>query len=451
MSAQESWMKTVLLPIVLALVVVGVMTIFGLLSRARASEAEKKVSTHEATSNDVVMGRQKHIAVQVMGVQWINPVMRRSYPTQWNLLWTLGAAKTDVDDYDAKHDPDYKPRQGMLPAISVIADNELKDLSLIDYIEAYTVRMLISYRTPYFTNKLGFYSIKKDGTGRTWFDLPVWFATSSKVALSDVKTIVAKKLYGIANGMEKDFNPENKHPVVNVEQGIGAGFRSLSAAMDYLEKNPEKTAWVMTADAPDILREKQSTENGAILILANANKPNERLPLALIHRVDNQPTTQFQSKPGDPALNQAWKAALAGAAEHGNKTLADVGMTFVDTGRGTDKTQRLTAVSRALTETQPDFDFKTRLFDTTARIGDGQTAMSVVNLAMGIAYSHERNTSVLVTDTADPAAAHAVLITPPPGHVAPDPNRRFDRATGEGRAYWPWWGARRDGQVNAYE
>ena len=234
-------------------------------------------------------------------------------------------------------------------------------------------------------------------------------------------------------------------------QGVDAGFRSLSAAMDYLEANPDKTAWVMAMDAPDYPKYKQTTENCVILILASANKPNERLPLALIHRVDNQPIAQFQSKPGDPASNQAWKAALAGAAEHGNKTLADVGMTFVDTGRGADKTQRLTAVSRALTETQPDFDFKTRLFDTTARIGDGQAAMSVVNLAMGIAYSHERNTSVLVTDTADPAVAHAVLITPPPGHVAPDPNRRFDRATGEGRAYWPWWGARRDGQVNAYE
>ena len=251
--------------------------------------------------------------------------------------------------------------------------------------------------------------------------------------------------------MEREFNPQNKHPTAHVIQGLGAGFRSLSAAMDYLEANPDKTAWVMAMDAPDFPKDKQPTENSVILILANADRPNERLPLALIHRVDDQPIAQFQNKPHEPAANQAWKAALAGAAERGNKTLADVGMTFIDTGRGEDRMQRQAVVSQVLTEIQSDFDVNTKLFDTTARIGDGQAAMSVVNLAMGVAYSHERNTPVLVTDTADPAAAHAVLITPPPGHAAPDPDRRFSRATGEGRAYWPWWGARRDGRMSAYD
>lgn len=31
---------------------------------------------------------------QVVGLQWLNPLQRRDYPTQWQLLWTLGLAKT---------------------------------------------------------------------------------------------------------------------------------------------------------------------------------------------------------------------------------------------------------------------------------------------------------------------------------------------------------------------
>jgi len=27
---------------------------------------------------------------QVVGVQWLNPLQRRDYPTEWQLLWTLG-------------------------------------------------------------------------------------------------------------------------------------------------------------------------------------------------------------------------------------------------------------------------------------------------------------------------------------------------------------------------
>jgi hypothetical protein len=35
---------------------------------------------------------------QVVGVQWLNPLQRRDYSTEWQLLWTLGLVKPNVND-----------------------------------------------------------------------------------------------------------------------------------------------------------------------------------------------------------------------------------------------------------------------------------------------------------------------------------------------------------------
>ncbi|MDK3026626.1 hypothetical protein QO239_28880, partial [Cupriavidus taiwanensis] len=41
-------------------------------------------------------------AALVLGVQWLNPLMRRSYPTHWNLLWVQGLVQPNADDTEAK-------------------------------------------------------------------------------------------------------------------------------------------------------------------------------------------------------------------------------------------------------------------------------------------------------------------------------------------------------------
>lgn len=40
-------------------------------------------------------------AAVLLGVQWINPLMWRDYPTQWNLLWAQGLAQPNANDRDA--------------------------------------------------------------------------------------------------------------------------------------------------------------------------------------------------------------------------------------------------------------------------------------------------------------------------------------------------------------
>lgn len=42
---------------------------------------------------------------QVVGVQWLNPLQRRDYPTEWQLLWTLGLATPNKNDDMVRTDP----------------------------------------------------------------------------------------------------------------------------------------------------------------------------------------------------------------------------------------------------------------------------------------------------------------------------------------------------------
>ena len=35
---------------------------------------------------------------QVVGLQWLNPLQRRDYSAEWQLLWTLGQVQPNKDD-----------------------------------------------------------------------------------------------------------------------------------------------------------------------------------------------------------------------------------------------------------------------------------------------------------------------------------------------------------------
>lgn len=35
---------------------------------------------------------------QAVGLEWLNPLRRRDYPTEWQLLWTLGLVKPNAND-----------------------------------------------------------------------------------------------------------------------------------------------------------------------------------------------------------------------------------------------------------------------------------------------------------------------------------------------------------------
>ena len=71
---------------------------------------------------------------QVVGVQWLNPLQRRDYPTEWQLLWTLGLAKPNKDDSKVKENP---VCFGKVQSIGMIASGNDGEESFVGFHEKY--------------------------------------------------------------------------------------------------------------------------------------------------------------------------------------------------------------------------------------------------------------------------------------------------------------------------
>lgn len=56
---------------------------------------------------------------QVVGLEWLNPLQRGDYPTEWQLLWTLGLASANESDDMVRANP---KKYSAVQAISIIAD-----------------------------------------------------------------------------------------------------------------------------------------------------------------------------------------------------------------------------------------------------------------------------------------------------------------------------------------
>lgn len=99
----EEWMKRL---IVLPLLVV--VAVFALWAGLRKSGIEKAAVTTTATATSVAAAAavpDRPFRAQVVGLAWLNPLQRRDYPTEWQLLWTMGLAKPNEHDDMVKEDP----------------------------------------------------------------------------------------------------------------------------------------------------------------------------------------------------------------------------------------------------------------------------------------------------------------------------------------------------------
>ena len=76
---------------------------------------------------------------QVVGLQWLNPLQRRDYPTQWELLWMLGLVKPNSDDEMVKEKPDKYSR---LQSIASIAAGNDGSESFDGYHEKYISKLM---------------------------------------------------------------------------------------------------------------------------------------------------------------------------------------------------------------------------------------------------------------------------------------------------------------------
>ena len=77
---------------------------------------------------------QQPYMAQVVGVRWLNPLQRRDYPTEWQLLWTLGLAKPNKDDSKVKENP---VCFGKVQSIGMIASGNDGEESFVGFHEKY--------------------------------------------------------------------------------------------------------------------------------------------------------------------------------------------------------------------------------------------------------------------------------------------------------------------------
>jgi len=425
-----------------------------------AIEQARQQQAAEAARNS--SDAHHRFAAQVVGLQWLNPLAWKDYPTEWNALWTLGLAKPNADDAQVKAKPE---KYSKVRSVAGIAFNIGGGESDDGYYEKY-VRSIFEYvRERYFTNKHYFYSV---ANGRKpWrevagihveMSLPLGLDPTESVAYAQKEIISSFAIGRIdydTGKLDTELTTSTEPPHINLHQGgAAAGFASVEAALDYLEAHPDKTAWVLAYDAPSFPKAEQINETGALLVLAHPDFATGREPLAWIHRASRMPIAKG-------AVVPAWRSAFAEAAKRGQFKADDIGYLIHDAGQGdADASRRLGDLARGTTEALPSLDFARQSFNTSALLGDLRTGTSATNLILAIAYAHHQNVPVIVAGTRETATGEtnpdersvtAVLVRPPTRPTPFDPNKPWFRARGGGNAYLPWWSRRHDANPNSYQ
>uniref|UniRef100_UPI002ACC1030 virulence factor n=1 Tax=Massilia luteola TaxID=3081751 RepID=UPI002ACC1030 len=362
---------------------------------------------------------------QVVGLQWLNPLERMDYPTEWQLLWTLGLVKPNPDDDMVKAEPRIFTK---LQAIAAIADPDGGRDSFEDFHWKYFNKLVNLYRDIYFMDSNYFYNAHDVKNKSTWRELagihveyaiPAGRLDPARAANAAREIIIDNFDIGQA-GFPNSWTRSTPPDVRVTPGGANVGFTSLSAALDYLQAHPKETVWVMNWDAPSYPpKDEQINENMVLLILAGPDYKTERAPLAWLGYPASAKVADFDSgKDKPPRVIQAWKAAVEKAAHNAGKQTTDVGYVIHDANNAASNnaataSDRIAALARTVTEAMPELDFMKQAFNTPAPLGEMGAGTALTNVALGIAYANHLGKNVLVAGTTDEAQPVATLVVPP--------------------------------------
>ncbi|WP_229416011.1 hypothetical protein [Pseudoduganella armeniaca] len=406
-------------------------------------------SSAAETQEDVAPGPFR---AQVVGLQWLNPLQRRDYPTEWQLLWTLGLARPNINDDMVKSEPQLF---GKLQAIGIIANGNNGRESFEGYHEKYVNALLHRFRDIYFKSSTYFYNAHSTKDRSTWRELAgirVQYAIpQGRLNPTDAAQYMSdsiRKFFDIGNVNFPNSWTRSTPPDVHVTPGgPNAGFKSLAAGLEYLQTHPNETVWVMNWDAPSFPpKDEQINENMVLLILAGPKYKTDRAPLASIGYPASRKTADFEAAEGKPSRRlQAWKATLEAAATNTGKQANDIGYVIHDANdKQADSPDRIATLAQILTSASPDFDFAKQTFNTPALLGEMGAGTALTNVALGIAYANHIGKNVLVAGTTDAAQPTAVVVVPPEKVRPFNPDGPWFRARGGNAAFLPWWGLRHD-------
>lgn len=384
---------------------------------------------------------------QVVGVQWMNPLVWKDYPTEWQLLWVQGLAAPNKGDAQAKAKPEKYGRVGYVSSIVWSWNGEAKYPL---YFSGYVQRFIHPFGIPYALYDTYFYTVNakspkywRELAGiRVEFAIPDTPRLPPEQAAEYVRTALRDEFsfYDVPDLSSADIPAD----VRITAGGASAGFRSLAAALDYLESHPDKTVWVMNWDAPDFPNDESIAENCTLLVLAGPHLDTQREPLAWIARPAVRSLQAVEPMEHRSRAAQAWHDALRAAADQAGVAPARIGRVIHDAGSGAASGERLGRLGGAMTEVLPELDLLKDGFNTARLLGDMGTGSAVTNLALAVAWTHQKGQPVLVAGTTESERATAVVVTPPARARIVDPNKDWFRARAERYAYLPWWGLRKD-------
>lgn len=394
----------------------------------------------------------KPFKAQVVGLQWLNPLQRKDYPTEWQLLWTLGLVQANKDDDMVRLNP---AKYSKLQAIGIIAHGNEGSETVAGYHHKYINVITKLFHSAYYTNPTYFYNVATKNDKTTWREL------------AGIRVEYALPVGRLDPIRERDFVRENIIDTFNIGfesapstwsrstppdvrltmGGANAGFTSLAAGLDYLQAHPKETVWVMNWDAPSFPpKDEQINENMVLLILAGPDYETEREPLAWLGYPATTKVTDFEAKKGvPPRAIQAWKATLEAAVRNADKQDSDIGFVIHDANNThPTSSDRLAGLAHTLTSELVEFDFMKQTFNTPALLGEMGAGTALTNVALGIAYANHVGKHVLVAGTSDASQPIAVVVTPPAKVRTLDPNVPWFRARGANSVFMPWWGLRHD-------
>ena len=408
-----------------------------------------------AANNEAVSSgsspQQPYLA-QVVGLQWLNPLERMDYPTEWQLLWTLGLVKPNSEDDMVRTEPQTFTK---IQAVAGIVDSDRARMSFQTFHKRYVNKLTLLYRDVYFSDTNYFYNAHDVKDKTTWRELagihveyalpagkldPIRAANDTREVIIDNFSI---GLPSFPNSWTRSTPPD----VRVTPGGANAGFTSLASALNYLRAHPEATVWVMNWDAPSYPpKDGQINENMVLLILAGPDFKTERAPLAWLGYPASAKVTDFESGKNKPARAiQAWKSAVEKAAHNAGKQTTDVGYVIHDASNNkATMSDRIAALARTVTEEMPELNFTKQTFNTPELLGEMGAGTALTNVALGIAYANHIGKNVLVAGTTDEAQPVATLVVPPAVVRPIKPNEPWFRARGGNTAYLPWWGIRHD-------
>ncbi|MDI9649642.1 virulence factor [Burkholderia cenocepacia] len=409
-----------------------------------------RAETRAASTQSVEGASVAPFVAQVVGLEWLNPLQRRDYPTEWQLLWTLGLVKPNANDDMVRTNP---KKYSTLQAVSIVADGRRGRESFAGFYKKYVRELLVLFRTRYVMNPDYFYTIGSKYK-REWRELAgVHVELALPAGRLDPEGAGAflrdemVNMYEIGNPSAKNLWIRDIPPDVHVTSGHGnAGFTSLNAALDYLAAHPDKSVWVMNWDAPSFPpQDEQINENMVVLFLAGPDLKTEREPLAWIGKAAQGSVQDFDAKQGEGRSVPAWKSTIDAAAANAGVAVSSLNYVIHDAGKGSAAaSSRAASLSQGLAEAVPESDLRGETFNTSALLGDMGAGAALTDVALAIGRANHLGGNVLVAGTTDTEHPTAAVVVAPSKLTPIDPGKDWFRARGENNAYLPWWGRRHD-------